>query len=126
MTPFALSRLPGRRDARHPRVIENLLAIADFYQPEVVEAFIGMLSDLHRHGRGSRYVRKLRGLPPCELKTRARGGAKGGARIYFAFSATGTAILFNAEVEKGSAPSVDVIAEALEMLDAWQEGTDDE
>jgi len=39
---------------------------------------IDMLEDLYRKGGESRFVRKLRGLPLFELKTRARGNRRGG------------------------------------------------
>jgi len=83
---------------------------------------IAMLSDLHHHGLESRFVKKLRGLPLFELKTVARGGDKGGARIYFAFTANREALVINAEVKSGNRPSAAKIDEGLEILVAYRAG----
>lgn len=83
---------------------------------------IDMLSDLHPYGLNSRFVRKLRGMPLFELKPGARGGGKGGARIYFAFTPDGEALVINAEVKEESAPSAAKIEEALRILLAYRNG----
>ena len=100
------------------------MEIAEAYEPTVVAAMIEMLEDLHENARDSRFVRKLQGLPLYELKTRARGGGKGGARIYFSFTTEGDALVINAEVKEGVAPSATKIEEALTILLAYRAGAD--
>jgi hypothetical protein len=121
---FLLPFAPWRPDARHPRIIEDLLEIARNHDPTVIAAMIDMLADLHASGNESRFVKKLRGYPLFELKTHARGHGKGGARIYFAFTNEGCALLLNAEVKTDAAPSVAKIREALAILLAYRDGED--
>ncbi len=83
-----------------------------------------MLEDLHASGSESRFVKKLRGYPLFELKTHSRGRGKGGARIYFAFTNEGYALLLNAEVKTDATPSVAKIREALAILLAYRDGED--
>ena len=83
---------------------------------------IEMLADLHEHGRDSRYAQKLEGLPLWELKTRSRGGPKGGARVYFAFTSYGDALIINAEVKDSDTPSATKIREALAIVVAYRQG----
>lgn len=94
------------------------------HEPGVVKAMIDMLEDLHAHGAESRFVRKLRGIPLFELKTQTRGRSKGGARIYFAFTPHGQALLLGAEVKAGLAPSTAKLEEALAVLVAYRGGED--
>lgn len=121
-TPFLYPFSPTRLEARQPRIIEDLLEVAFTRDGPVITAMIEMLTDLHKFGRDSRYVRKLKGLPLSELKTQARGGQKGGARIYFAFTANGEALLMNAEVKADDSPSEAKIREGLEILLAFRQG----
>ncbi len=57
-----------------------------------------------------------------ELKTRSRGGPKGGARVYFAFTGNGEALVINAEVKDGDAPSAAKITEAAAVTLAYAQG----
>lgn len=123
-TPFLLPFSPHRLEARHPRIIEDLLEVARTHEPAVASATIGMLADLHQNGASGQFVRKLQGLPLFELKTNARGRGKGGARIYFAFTPDGEALVINAEVKSGDAPSAAKIVEATKILLAYRDGHD--
>lgn len=123
-TAFLLRYRPWHLEARHPLIIEELLEIARAHDPSVIKAMIDMLADLHDRGTDSRFVRKLRGLPLFELKTQARGRSKGGARIYFAFTTAGQALLLGAEVKRDETPSATKIHDALAVLIAYREGTD--
>lgn len=115
LLPYALNR----PEARHPCIIEDLLEVTDAH---ALTAMIEMLTDLHQHGQESRYAKKLEGLPLWELKTRSRGGPKGGARVYFTFTGHGEALLINAEVKTGDTPSVAKITEALAITLAYANG----
>jgi hypothetical protein len=117
-----LSRHPARLAARHPRLIEDLLELAAEGQQEAVNAMIEMLADFHQHGLDSRFPKKLKGYPVWELKTRTRGGMKGGARIYFFFAGKSTAIMVNAESKEGDAPDARKLSEAIEIFGAYRQG----
>lgn len=120
---FKLPRHPSRLDALHPRLIEDLLEIAEHSQ-DAVNAIITMLEDFHHQGTDSRYIKKLQGLPLFELKTRSRGQAKGGARVYFYYQGDqSTAVLVNAEVKAGDSPDPHKLQEALEIYLADRAGT---
>ena len=84
---------------------------------------IAMLVDFHARDLESRFVKKLKGLPIWELKTRSRGGSKGGARVYFFLTlnpkATAT-VLVNAEAKDVDAPSDTELEEVLETALAFR------
>lgn len=100
--PFVLYR---RRNGARAAILDDLLALADAGQQEAVNTAIAMLRDLFTQGHRSSYARKLQGLPIWELKSHARGGAKGGTRIYFYFRSDGDQVIVSAEVKTGDAPS---------------------
>jgi hypothetical protein len=75
-------RHPERLHAQHSLIIEDLLEIASAGQRDALNFFI-MLEDLTVHGLKCRYAKTLQGTPIWELKTRSRGGQKGGARVYW-------------------------------------------
>jgi Phage derived protein Gp49-like (DUF891) len=122
MQPLVLARLPDRLDAKHPRIIEDLLSIAKDGHIEALKAMIEMLDDFYQNGRDSRHVEKFMGFPIWELKTASRGGTKGGARIYFFFTDTNEAVLVNAEVKSGNSPSQTKIKEVLKVYKALEAG----
>lgn len=118
-TPLLLPYALNRPQARNPRIIEDLLAVQD---PAALKAMIDMLEDLHLHGKESRFAHKLVGLPLWELKTNSRGGAKGGARVYFTFTPHAKALVINAEVKTGVTPSEAKITEAVKITLAYFDG----
>jgi hypothetical protein len=122
MQSLVLARLPNRLDAKHPRIIEDLLTIANDGHIEALKAIIEMLNDFHLYGKDSRYSQKFTGLPIWELKTTSRGRTKGGARVYFFFLETSEAVLVNAEVKSGDSPSIAKIKEVLQIYKAVEAG----
>ena len=81
-------RQPHRQQHKRSAIIEDLLEMAQQEHHEAIRAIIAMLTDLHQNQlRECQYAKKLRGLPVWELKSHARGGAKGG----------GSGVLFRAE-----------------------------
>ena len=109
-------RQPSRPNAKHSAVVEDLIEMADKGHHAAVRAVIEMLEDLIEYGNESCFLAKLKGIPLYELKTAARGGEKGGTRVYL-FFAGGEAHLCNAEVKSGDAPSLGKLKEALAF---WQ------
>jgi Phage derived protein Gp49-like (DUF891) len=113
---------PNRLTAEHPRIIEDLLELATSGKQEAVDAMIEMLEDFHIYGLESRFVKKLKGLPVWELKTKSRGGLKGGSRIYFFMTEEKEAVLVNAEVKAEAKVSSSKLEEVLDILEAYLDG----
>jgi hypothetical protein len=122
MQSLVLARLPNRLNAKHPKLIEDLLNIAQNGHIQALKAMVEMLEDFHQFGQDSRYAQKFTGYPIWELKTTARGGTKGGARIYFFFIDTSEAVLVNAEIKSGVAPDPNKIKEVLYVYRAVEAG----
>lgn len=119
-------RHPDHLEATHPLIVEDLLEIAEAGHQQALDSIVGMLEDLGKSGLGSRYIKPLKGTPIWELKTRSRGGIKGGARVYwFPFEIEEeeietVAVVVNAEVKAESAPDPLKLAEALEVYLAFR------
>ena len=119
---FHLARHPDHLIAQHPRVIEDLLEMIQNNQQASVDSIILMLEDFYQNGRASRYLEKLKNLPFFELKTRARGGQKGGARVYLFLTSDDEAVIINAEIKAGNQPSSQKLEEAAIILRAYRSG----
>ncbi len=119
---FRLARQPNRLEAKHSRLVEDLLELAKSGNQEAVDTLIMMLGDFHQNGFNSRFVKKLKGLPIWELKSRSRGGHKGGARVYFFITEKDEVALINAESKVASEPSASKLDEVAEILFAHRQG----
>lgn len=116
-------RSPQHLDARYPILIEEFIDLNLAGNNEAVTAMIRMLADLREHGRDCRYIKNLTGTPLMELKPTARGGVKGGARVYFWVMPDDAAGVVNCEVKAPDAPtSLQKLKVALEVYVAHQEG----
>lgn len=120
-------RLPvhPNRNCKRPLLIDDLLQIANAHHPAVLSSIIEMLADLHRKGCDSRYLKPLKGPGPVwELKTRSRGGQKGGCRVYLFFIGPDCreAVLVRAEVKKGDAVSQQCLEDVADVLFAYESG----
>ncbi|WP_353268701.1 hypothetical protein [Gemmatimonas sp.] len=121
------TRHPRRLTAEHPLLVEEFLDLAAAGRIEPLGQLIDVVADLTRYGRSSRYLTKLTGLPLFELKPRARGGQKGGCRIYLFFAVhvnEEVAGLVNCEVKDGATASTQKLAIALEVYLAAKQGVD--
>jgi hypothetical protein len=67
---FRLARHPEHLEAKHPRLIEDLLELALTGKQDAVDTIITMLEDFHHQGFQSRFVKKLKGLPHVLQKYR--------------------------------------------------------
>lgn len=74
-----LARHPQQLRAKHPILVDELLALEEEGKQRGVSMMIKMLSDLHEQGRNSQYLVKLKSSPIWELKSTSRGGEVGGA-----------------------------------------------
>ena len=120
------ARHPNRLNAVHPRIIEDLIDLCDTSQ-RAVDAIVLMIEDLLQFGTDSRYAIPLQGTPVWELKTRSRGGQKGGARVYWfpitiniKNTAEAFAVLVNAEAKTGITLNTNKLEEALEIYLAFK------
>ncbi len=116
--PFLQARHPNRLTSEHTILIENLLEMALSGHQEAVNAIVEMLTDVHIFGISSRFAQKLKNTPLWELKTRSRGGLKGGARVYF-FVVNEELIVVNAEYKTGNDPNQQKLFEAIIVLRAY-------
>ena len=119
---FHLARHPNRLNASNPIIIQNLLEMVQNNQQTSVNSIILMLQDFYSQGRNSRYLEKLKTLPFYELKTRSRGGQKGGARVYLFLTDKDEAIIINAEIKTGSTPNPQKLEEVAIILRAYRQG----
>lgn len=117
-----LARHPLRLDAKHPILIEELLALESGGKQEAVSTMIAMLRDLHGQGRNSRFLTKLTGTPLWELKPATRGGEKGGSRVYLFLFADEEAGVVNCEVKDGDAASQQQLLIGLQIVKAYKNG----
>lgn len=106
------------------QIVEDLLEFEATGKQAAVKTMVSLLNDLHQRGKESQYVQKLQGLVLFELKPNARGGHKGGARVYLVFTEHHEALIFNAEVKAQgqTTPSAAKIEQAYEMLHAYMDG----
>ena len=90
-------------------IVDDLLAM-DWDERS---AAIEMLSDLKLHGLQSRFAKKMHG-PLWELKTRARGGTKGGVRVYLIADGDDL-LLVRAEAKSDEAADNNIIKECIQV-----------
>lgn len=122
--PFLQARHPNRLNSEHTLLIEDLIEMAESGWQEAVDAIVEMLADFHVSGTDSRFAEKFKSMPVWELKTRSRGGLKGGARVYFFVTPKGESMVVNAEVKSGNAPSEAKLYEVMVVFQASQKGID--
>ena len=122
--PFLQGRHPNRLNSEHTLLVEDLIEMAESGWQEAVDAIVEMLADFHVSGTDSRFAEKFKSMPVWELKTRSRGGLKGGARVYFFVTPKGESMVVNAEVKSGNAPSEAKLYEVMVVFQASQKGID--
>jgi hypothetical protein len=119
---FRLCYHPARK-TKHPLVIEDMLELAEAGRQEAVDACVMMLADFFRQGKDSRYCKVMKGLF-WELKSRSRGGLKGGTRVYFFWLGENyqeTAIV-RAEYKTEAEPDVAILNDVAEIIEAYRQG----
>lgn len=124
MPALVYTRHPRRLAARHPRIIETLLAMNRAGHVEAVTECIRMCRDLRASGHQSRYAKPLRHLPGAwELKPTTRGGLRGGARVYFLWLGDGRPLLTGAEYKApGAEADEDLLDELVDIAEAVKKG----
>lgn len=104
-----------RSNTQRAAILDDLLELASTGKQAAVNMAITMLTDLYAQGHQSSYAQKMKSLPIWELKSRTRGGAKGGIRIYFYFRSNGDIVIVNAEAKPGTNPNVMLLKEATHV-----------
>jgi hypothetical protein len=72
---------PKRLKDKHPPLMTDLIHLEITGHHDCVSQIIAMIADLKEQGTNSRFLKAFSG-GILELKSRARGGDKGGARVY--------------------------------------------
>jgi hypothetical protein len=111
-----------KRKTQHPLVIEDMLELAEAGQQEAVDACVIMLTDFFRQGKDSRYCKVMKGLF-WELKSRSRGGFKGGSRVYFFWLGENyqEAAIVRAEYKTEVEPDVAILNDVAEIIEAYRQ-----
>lgn len=117
-----LARDPRALDREYPVLIEEMVQLNREGKNEAVTMMIRMLTDLHRHGRASRYLVPLKLSALQELKPTSRGGIKGGSRVYLFVTEHDEAGIVNCEVKSGDSPDYQKLKQALRVVAAHREG----
>lgn len=119
-----LARQPGRLDAKYAIIEDEFITLNRNGRNAAVSMMIRMLRDLHVNGRECQFIKPLTGYPLQELKSNARGGERGGARVYFWLLEDDAAGVVNCEVKDNDAPaSQEKIKTAFKVYLAHQKGT---
>lgn len=119
------TRHPDRLEAQHPILVEELLLLADEGKTEALKQLVELVADFSINGRASPYLRSLMGSPLFELKPNARGGVRGGCRVYLffaTFEGQEVAGLVNCEVKDDVRASTHKLKTALTVFVAAQRG----
>jgi hypothetical protein len=82
-----------------------------------------MLTDFFQEGINSRYCKPLKGLF-WELKSRSRGGLKGGSRVYFFWVGAEyqEAAIVRAEYKPEKEPDVTILNSIAEVIQTYRQG----
>jgi hypothetical protein len=119
---IAYPYFPARFEKPYPPLVEDLIALKYSGHHECVAQMVRMVADVKVSGIDSRFVKGLGG-PLLELKSRSRGGDKGGARIYLFRGLEDTFFLCRAECKNESMADAVLLADTAEIALAYREGT---
>ncbi len=89
-----------RRNSGEAAIIEDMLSWGKAGKQEAIDQAVAMLTDLYQNGHESMYLKKLQNLPISELKTHARGGVKGGVRVYLYWRPNSVAAVCGGEIKE--------------------------
>ncbi len=113
---------PDELDAEQPPFVEDLVDLLEHGHRTALAEIVKMVADLKANGRDSRYLKKLEGYPLWELKSRSRGGEKGGARVYLFIGPDTTFFLCHAEWKPDNEADELLLEDTAYIATAFQEG----
>jgi hypothetical protein len=113
---------PDDLAAEHPPFVEDLIELLAQGHQETLDTIIKMAADLKQHGRNSRYLKKLESYPLWELKSRSRGGEKGGARVYLFIGPDDAFFLCHAEYKAENEAAQQLLEDTAYIALSFQKG----
>jgi len=119
------TRHPDRLDAERPILVEEFRQLEREGRADALGQLIELVADFSRNGRASPVLRALTGSPLFELKPNARGGVKGGCRVYLffvTFEGQEVAGLVNCEVKDDARTAMQKLETALAVFVAARRG----
>jgi hypothetical protein len=120
MAVIAYPYFSNRLDDLHPSLVKDLVNLKHSGHQDCIAQMVRMVADLKNHGTKSRFFKGLGG-PLVELKSRSRGGDKGGARIYLQ-GLEETFFLCRAECKQGDEADAVLLADTAEIAAAYRQG----
>lgn len=105
----------------HPPIVDDLFDLRDAGQFLALRAISEMVADLRLNSTQSRFLKTLKGYAILELKTRARGGEKGGARVYLYRADEDEFHLCAAESKTGNQPTQTLLERTALIAWAWSQ-----
>jgi hypothetical protein len=121
MAVIAYPYFPKQLANPYPPLVQDLIALKHSGHHECILQMIRMVADLKIHGTDSRFFKGLGG-PLVELKSRSRGGDKGGARIYLFRGLNDTFFLCRAECKHEALADAILLADTAEIASAYRNG----
>lgn len=119
MAVIAYPYFPDRLENQHPPLIEDVIDLKYAGHHDCVAQMIRMIADLGINGIDSRYYKAFGG-PIAELKSRSRGGDKGGARVYLFRGSNDTFFLCRAECKSENEADAVLLADTAEIATAYR------
>jgi hypothetical protein len=113
---------PDDLEANQPPFVEELVSLLSQGHQAALDEIVKMVANLKQQGRESRYLKKLEGYPLWELKSRSRGGDKGGARVYLFIGPDTTFFLCHAEYKSESEAAKLLLEDTAYIATAFQQG----
>ena len=121
MAVIAYPYFPDRLEDLHPPLVKDLVDLKHSGHHDCIAQMVRMVADLKNHGTDSRFFKGLGG-PLVELKSRSRGGDKGGSRIYLFQGLEETFFLCRAECKHGNEADAVLLADTAEIAAAYRKG----
>lgn len=116
---IAYPYFPDRLEDQYPPLVEDVIDLKHTGHHECVAQIIRMIGDLKENGLDSRFFKAFGG-PVAELKSRSRGGDKGGARVYLFRGPEDTFFLCRAECKHENDADAVLLADTAEISAAYR------
>ena len=111
---------PDDLEATNPPFVQDLIDLKLNGYTQTVAELCKMIADLKHNGVECRFLKQLRNYAMLELKSRSRGGQKGGARAYL-FRIKQTFLICRAEWKPDNEPSLECLEDTAYILKAFKE-----
>jgi hypothetical protein len=121
MAIIAYPYYPDKLEDAYPPLVTDLIHLKHSGHHDCIGQMIRMVADLKKFGTDSRFYKGLGG-PLVELKTRSRGGDKGGARIYLFRGIENTFFLCRAECKHNNQADAILLSDVVKIATAYRKG----